>query len=289
MTDQPKVKRAPRSKKPAKPLPVRDLMEVANALSPREKAEFLRAMAAYRDRPSRPAAALEPNPAGGFIRKAREGEDESILLVRQLDALGTSSEDFLNSALTSVLGVLSDSRGKVSSRDYNAALAVLAAVQPTNELEAMLACQMVAANEGAMRCARMIGSASAFDVDQAQMWGGLANKFMRTSVAQMEALAKMRRGGEQVVKHVHVYEGGQAVVADTIHQHRGGGGASKDGGQSDATNAIAGSAALPRPDPFRDGMPLPSNAERPMQDARRDESGAAEGEPERMEARPSVG
>ena len=36
--------------------------------------------------------------------------------------------------------------------------------------------------------------------------------------AQMETLARMRRGGEQVVRHVHVdNRGGQAVIAENVH------------------------------------------------------------------------
>lgn len=45
----------------------------------------------------------------------------------------------------------------------------------------------------------------------------MAMKAQANSRATVEALAKLMRGGEQVVKHVHVYEGGQAVVADTFN------------------------------------------------------------------------
>ena len=47
---------------------------------------------------------------------------------------------------------------------------------------------------------------------------------------QVEALAKLRRGGEQTVRveHVHVYPGGQAVVGNVTHHGRPGvGGGSK--------------------------------------------------------------
>jgi hypothetical protein len=53
-----------------------------------------------------------------------------------------------------------------------------------------------------------------------------AAKMMRVFVAQMEALKKYRTGGQQkmIVEHVHVNEGGQAIVG-TINQ----GVAKKDG------------------------------------------------------------
>ena len=56
----------------------------------------------------------------------------------------------------------------------------------------------------------------------------LATKLSRTFAAQMKTLSDWRRGGEQVVRHVHVYEGGQAVVAETIHR----------GGQENANLSI---------------------------------------------------
>lgn len=38
--------------------------------------------------------------------------------------------------------------------------------------------------------------------------------------ATLEALAKLHQPREQTVKHVHVNEGGRAIVADQIHQHQ---------------------------------------------------------------------
>ena len=46
-------------------------------------------------------------------------------------------------------------------------------------------------------------------------------KLLRTFTVQIEALAKLKRGGEQTVRveHVHVYPGGQAIVG-AISNHR---------------------------------------------------------------------
>ena len=46
--------------------------------------------------------------------------------------------------------------------------------------------------------------------------GGRKPKLARTYAAQMETLKKCRRGGEQTVnvKHVHVQDGGQAIVGN---------------------------------------------------------------------------
>jgi hypothetical protein len=52
-----------------------------------------------------------------------------------------------------------------------------------------------------------------------QECGSLATKLLRTYTAQIEALARLRRGGEQrvVVQHVNVNEGGQAIVGAVNH------------------------------------------------------------------------
>jgi hypothetical protein len=52
-------------------------------------------------------------------------------------------------------------------------------------------------------------------IPQLDTSGNLAVKLLRTYTAQVEALAKLRRGGEQTVRveHVHVHAGGQAVGA----------------------------------------------------------------------------
>ena len=53
----------------------------------------------------------------------------------------------------------------------------------------------------------------------------LATKLQRTFVAQIEALQKLRgKGGQKVtVEHVHVHEGGQAIVGNVSHAQGGGG------------------------------------------------------------------
>ena len=49
----------------------------------------------------------------------------------------------------------------------------------------------------------------------------LALKAQSNSRATLEALAKLHQPREQTVRHVHVNEGGQAVIADQFHNHAG--------------------------------------------------------------------
>ena len=80
---------------------------------------------------------------------------------------------------------------------------------------------------------------------------------------------KLHQPREQTVKHVHVNEGGQAVVAD--HFHAGGRENGKSVKQSHATIAAGDGAALPGPDEARDGLPIPSSERKAaLPNARRD-------------------
>jgi hypothetical protein len=117
-------------------------------------------------------------------------------------------------------------------RDLNAAIAVIDGTRPENEAAAMLASQMAATHSLAMD---MIGRARRADlIAQFDSFGSMAVKLLRTFTAQAEALAKLKRGGEQTVRveHVHVHSGGQAIVGPVTHQ--GGGASTKIQDQPDA-------------------------------------------------------
>ncbi len=60
-------------------------------------------------------------------------------------------------------------------------------------------------------------------LDAAERYGRLALKAQSNSRATLEALAKLHQPREQTVRHVHVNEGGQAVIADQFHHHPRGG------------------------------------------------------------------
>lgn len=113
--------------------------------------------------------------------------------------------------------------------------------------------------------------------EAAEKYLRLAFKAQANSRATLEALARMHQPREQIVKHVTVHEGGQAVVADQFHQHSHGGRNEKPEHQPHATRATGGSTTLPSPNPLGDAVPIPGDAERSVQDARRDIAGSAEG------------
>lgn len=104
----------------------------------------------------------------------------------------------------------------------------------------------------------------------------LAMKAQSGSRATIEALARLHQPREQTVRHVHVNEGGQAVVADHFHNHTGAAENGKSVKQSDATGTIGAGTALPCPDAGGNGVPIASGeGQAAMQDARRHQSGRA--------------
>jgi len=110
-------------------------------------------------------------------------------------------------------------------------------------------------------------------IDASERYARLALKAQANCRATLEALGKLHQPREQTVKHVHVNEGGQAIVADHIHQHTGGSENGKTGEQSHATGPAGECPALLGADPQGNGVPI-SGCEGPqaVPDARRDQS-----------------
>ncbi len=111
-----------------------------------------------------------------------------------------------------------------------------------------------------------------------ETYGRIAMKAQAQSRATLEALAKLHQPREQTVRHVHVNEGGQAVIADQFHNHAGGArnGAIDDQSHGAATGAAGIGPALLGADAGGNGVPVPSReGPEKVPNARRDESGSA--------------
>jgi hypothetical protein len=155
---------------------------------------------------------------------------------------------------------LTPSGGVVSEETENAILAVIDGARPRDEIEAMLVGQMAVTHSFALE---LMGRAKRMEeIQQFDSAGNMAVKLLRTFVMQAEALAKLRRGGEQTVRveHVHVYPGGQAVVGN-VATRSGGGGGEENGGQAHAPNepqalAFAPGSPVWSADPEREALPV---------------------------------
>lgn len=113
----------------------------------------------------------------------------------------------------------------------------------------------------------------------AERYARLAFKAQSNSRAALEALAKLHQPRVQTVRHVHVNEGGQAVIADQFHHHTGGRENEKSVEQPHATGTAGQSAALSGRDPLREAVPIASGeGQATMQDARRKGQRRAQGQ-----------
>jgi hypothetical protein len=140
----------------------------------------------------------------------------------------------------------------------------------------MLAAQAVTLDNIFTEMARRMAANMGEYLGATETYARIAMKAQAQSRAALETLAKLHQPREQTVRHVHVNEGGQAVITDQFHNHTGDQGNCENDKQSDTTGPAGTVAALPSPDPFGNGVPIPGSAgEAAMQDARRHESGRA--------------
>ena len=187
--------------------------------------------------------------------------DDLIWKETVLDAFGTSSRAFANREISRLLESLrATGQRHAPQDDVNAALAAVDGTRPENEMAAMLAGQMAVTHALAMDM--LSRTKRAEFIDEMHAYGALATKLLRTYTMQTEALAKLKRGGEQTVRveHVHVYPGGQAIVGAVSTQRAEGGVADERGNQADGAIdaraiAFAPGAAMFGPDAGRDALP----------------------------------
>jgi hypothetical protein len=155
--------------------------------------------------------------------------------------------------------------GKELDDQRTAVLAFLAGVNPSDPIEGMMAAQLFACHAASMECYRraMLPEQTA---EGRQMNLTQAAKLTRANAAQVEALAKHRGKGQQkvTVEHVHVYQGGQAIVGNVDPR---GVGKNKEGQPYAITHAA--SAPMRCQDTQREALPIASDAERTLPDARR--------------------
>ena len=140
----------------------------------------------------------------------------------------------------------------------------------------MLAAQAVTLDNIFTEMARRMAINMAEYLGATETYARIAMKAQAQSRATLEALAKLHQPREQTVRHVHVNEGGQAVIADQFHNHTGGQENGESIIQSDATGAAGQCAALPSPDAGRNGVPIPGGeGEAALSASWRHESGSA--------------
>ena len=170
---------------------------------------------------------------------------------------GSMSDDFNHILANQAVDALwvKHSSADERRRQRNAAVAGLVGIGPRDELEGMLAAQLVACHNASMECFRraMIGEQS-FEGRSENL--SQANKLSRTYATLLEALNRHRGKGQQkvTVEHVHVHDGGQAIVGTVTHQ--GGGVATKSEDQPHALGHAPGAEMPSQIEAEREAVPI---------------------------------
>ena len=142
-----------------------------------------------------------------------------------INALAATEPDFVNGLLVQLANASSKGNGAADEAGLNFMLSVIKSVQPRDELETLLAAQMAAVHVATLTFARRLANVNT--IQQQDSAERALNKLARTFTSQLEALKRYRTGGEQkvTVEHVHVHDGGQAIVGHVDTR----GGPKKDG------------------------------------------------------------
>ena len=130
-------------------------------------------------------------------------------------ALGTRSSDFVSVSLLQLKSAAQTPGSGISEPVVNAALAMIEAAAPKNEIEAAHAVQMACTHMAVMAVLARLGGWDGTERRVATL-GSTAARLLRAYATQVELLRRLRQGGHQYVhvEHVNVNDGGQAVIGN---------------------------------------------------------------------------
>jgi hypothetical protein len=225
-----------------------------------------------------------------FAMSAKKRNDGEVTIIDATDpdsskgslkAIGGSKSDHWNNILVNQAAQtlwIKHSDKETLDRQYKATVSALVGIGPKDEVEGMIAAQLLAAHNAAMECyRRAMISEQSFEGRREAL--NQANKLSRTYASLLDALNRHRGKGQQkvTVEHVHVHSGGQAIVG-TVERPTPVNSSGTEG-RSDARQiAHAPQPAMRSPNAEPEPVPSTSDAERPMSNARRNISGSADGE-----------
>jgi hypothetical protein len=203
---------------------------------------------------------------------AKKAADATLILRPKADETDQAAQartmlgPFVRHGLTAgcfanrVLGPTQDKPGLMDCADFIEAQARSAAGADLAMASHMLAAQAITLDSMFTELARCAAVNMGEYPQAVDRYARLALKAQSNSRATLEALAKLHQPREQTVRHVHVNDGGQAIVAEQFHHHAGGTGNDVSAEQSHATGTTeptGDSAALLSQDASRGSMPIP--------------------------------
>lgn len=127
------------------------------------------------------------------------------------------------------------------------------------QVSRMLSAQAVTLDSMFAEMARRAAANMGTHMEAMERYARLALKAQANCRATLETLAKLHQPAkEQIVRHIHVNEGGQAIIADQVNTYTGVPQNADYARQSDATRYPGGSPALRSPDPLGQALPVAS-------------------------------
>jgi len=126
-------------------------------------------------------------------------------------AFGTRSTQFVTRAISDLANIVGP-----DSQEMGAAVSLIDAMAPADEVEAAMAIQFAVSHALSLHVAGKVKQATL--LPQFNSYIANMTKLQRTMVAVLDGINDHRTGGAQTVihKHIYVYEGGQAVVAEQV-------------------------------------------------------------------------
>jgi hypothetical protein len=134
---------------------------------------------------------------------------------RLRDAFGTASSAFVGASLQQLIAAARLPNSGISEIAVNASLAFIEGAKPQGEVECALVIQMACTHSAAMSVLGTFTGAHGNDRNTPAKVSAAA-RLLRAYATQVEALRRLKNGGSQVVRveHVHVNEGGQALIGN---------------------------------------------------------------------------
>ena len=134
---------------------------------------------------------------------------------RLRNAFGTASSAFVQASLYQLVAAARLPNSGISEIAVNASLAFIEGAKPQGEVEGALVLQMACTHAASMAVLNRLGGGHGGDRSVAAM-ASAAARLLRAYATQVETLRRLRNGGSQVVRveHVHVNEGGQALIGN---------------------------------------------------------------------------
>jgi hypothetical protein len=172
--------------------------------------------------PSTPVSVPHPSKVRNEDGGVKPRPCELIVPGGPKDILGTGDKDAGERLLIQVLRTIRGCDETNAERYVKPVLPILRGIGPKDELEGLLAAQMVGVHYVAMD---FLSAASRRDcsMEASDRYLNGAVKLLRTFTAQMEALNRYREKVSQqmTVENVNVTEGGQAIVGQVSHRGPG--------------------------------------------------------------------